>query len=318
MSISPKTETIYATKFEGLRRQTAHAIGAQIETSVAPIQVVEFLIARKPTLAKRSWRLYKAALVHQFQVAREHAPDQASQQEVDYALQILSAQTQEGALSKSNRTSAKKAKRLKAADFQQLLDWIQAHEDKHIRARALRTWCVATAPVGLRPSEWDAAKREQTADGIPLLVVQNAKATNGRGNGAARTLDLSGCTPDQLDAIDELLELVEGYRQDGGFEAFQHRVSGYLYWASRAALGKRDKYPSLYTFRHQFSANAKSHLLHPEVAALMGHASDATATRNYAQSRLANGEVMVRPVQAEVAHVRRRLRGLPATRQKAT
>lgn len=300
MSISPKTEAIYATKFEQLRRQTAQAIGAQIETSVAPIRIVEFLVKRKPGLAKRSWRLYKAALDHQFRLARDSAPDQASQQEIDYALQILRAETQEGALSRGTRTSARKAKRLRTADFEVLVEHIRKHLDKHVRARALLAWCVATEPVGLRPSEWDAARRDTSDSGTPLLVIQNAKATNGRGNGPTRTLDLSGCTPGQLNAIDELLDLIEGYRRDGGFERFQSQIAEYLYRAARAALSKRAQYPSLYTFRHQFSANAKSHLNPQEVAALMGHGSDATANRNYAQKRVANGQVVVRPIQSEV------------------
>ena len=316
MPISPKTETIYAAKYESLRRQTALAIGAQIQTSVDPIRIVEYLVTRKPTLAKRSWRLYKAALAHQFQLARDNAPDQAAQQEIDYALQILRAQTQEGALSRGTRTSSKKAKTLRPADFRVLVDYVQAHLDRHIRARALLTWCLATEPVGLRPAEWDAARRDISPAGAPLLVVQNAKATNGRGNGDSRTLDLSGCSPGQLAAIDELLDLVEGYRQDGGFERFQSQVAEYLYRAARAALSKRTQYPSLYTFRHQFSANAKSHLTPQEVGALMGHASDATALRHYAQKRHSTGQVVVKPLPAEVANVRQRAHAPPTSDRK--
>lgn len=313
MSISPKTESIYVTKYQQLRRQTAKAIGAQIETSVDPIRIVEYLIMRKPDLAKRTWRLYKAALDHQFRHARDTAPDQASQQEIDYALQILRAESQEGALVRGTRTSAKKARQIRPEDFATLVSYIARHQDDHVRARALLTWCVATEPVGLRPAEWDGARRDTGADGIPLLIVQNAKATNGRGNGPTRTLDLSACSPAQLDAVDELLDLIEGYRQDGGFERFQSQISEYLYRAGRAALSKRTQYPSLYTFRHQFSANAKSHLSRSEVAALMGHASDATASRNYAQSRLATGQVPVRPLAAEVGRVRRQGHDRPRT-----
>lgn len=317
MSISAKTEAIYAAKFEQLRRQTAQTIGAQIQTSVDPTQIVAYLVKRKPQLAKRSWRLYKAALDHQFRVARENAPSQASQQEIDYALQILRAETQEGALSKGTQTSAKKAKRLRKDDFALLLEHIQANIDKHIRARALLIWCIATEPVGLRPGEWDAARRDTSAEGAPLLIVPNAKATNGRGNGESRTLDLSGCTPAQLQAIDDLLDLVEGYRSEDGFERFQSQIGKYLYRASRVALSKRTQYPSLYTFRHQFSANAKSHLNQQEVAALMGHASDATSQRHYAQKRHSTGQVVVKPLATEVSNVRKMASSPPTAQQKA-
>lgn len=312
MSISPKTEVIYATKFEQLRRQTAKACGARIETSVSPIQIVEFLIKRKPELAKRSWRLYKAALMHQFLLEREQAPDQATQQEYDYALQILGEETQEGAMTHGTRTSALKAKSLSNDDFDKLLAHIIANRNKHCRARALLVWCIATAPVGLRPSEWNHTWLETDDEGTRLLRVGNGKSTNGRGNGAVRTLNLTACTETQLDAIGELLDLLEGYRQDGddpdkAAQTFQNRIAKYLSRVARQALSRRKKYPSLYTFRHQFSANAKSHLNHQEVAALMGHASDATASRNYSQSRLATGKVSVRPAKSEVETVRRRV-----------
>lgn len=311
MPISAKTEEQYARKFEQLRRQTARTIGAPLETSVAPVQIVECLIKRKPEIAKRTWRLYKAALAHQIQLARDNALDSATQQEADYALQILQSESQTGALDRGTRTSALKAKHLKPSDFDQLLKYIVANLDRHVRARALLAWCRSAAPTGLRPSEWDGAYRDTLTDGRPVLVVPNAKATAGRGNGQTRTLDLSDCSPDQLDALDELLGLIEGYRDSGGFETFRRRIAGYLYWAARAALSKRGRYPSLYTFRHQFAANAKRQFTQAEVAALMGHASDATAGRNYAQGRLASGTVSVKPVRHEVATVRSRARPSP-------
>ncbi|EAY56121.1 MAG: probable phage integrase [Leptospirillum rubarum] len=48
-------------------------------------------------------------------------------------------------------------------------------------------WVIAGRATGLRPSEWKNARLEEGPEG-PVLVVGNAKYTNGRGNGPVRHL----------------------------------------------------------------------------------------------------------------------------------
>lgn len=311
-----KTEAFYVKTYEQLRRRAGIASGAQNPELVAPITIAEHLIGRKSGLSKRTWQLYKSAVVAQFEVAIAEAPDRMAIQEIEYGLERLLSERQTGALTVAKRTSALKAKNLTPADFQLLSQYIEANVGNHKRARSLLVYCNATALLGLRPSEWESANPMDQA-GRPVLVVRNAKNTHGRGNGEFRTLDLSGLDQDQMLWVTEMLELVDGHREPGAYEDLQKKLGQYICWAARKALPRRRKYPSLYTFRHMFASDAKVTSMEAGqdkawVGALMGHASDATAERSYGLARFGRGSLAVRPVAAQVASVRRR--ASPATR----
>ena len=321
-----KTDEFYAITCAGLQKQAQRAYGAQTPESVAPIQLVEHLIGRKRQLAKRTWQTYKAAVCAQLEDAIEggqigEASSLQEVQELQYALDMLRAQSQTEALRHTNRTSALKAKALAGDDMQAICDCLRSMSEGSVvapgrrsqSARALMTWCQASDLVGLRPSEWAHADRLDLADGTPMLKVRNAKHTHDRGNGEYRHLDLSRLTPEQLEMIDQQLELIDGYREPEAFQTLVGTLRKTLSRVARRVLSKRKKYPSLYTFRHQFAADAKSAMNgRSTVAALMGHASDATAGRNYAKAKVGRGGVNVAPVPSEVATVRQKARAQPA------
>ncbi|MGX9960633.1 hypothetical protein ACW0US_17945 [Xanthomonas euvesicatoria] len=308
MSRTAKTEAFYANTYRLIRQRVAREGGAQVADFVAPIAIVEHLIKRKPDLSKRTWQLYKAAIGAQFEAAIADAPDRVVSQEFEFALQKLSAERQTGALTRGRRTSALKAKGVSTEDFHTLTKYIERNVGQHKRARALLVTCHATQLVGLRPSEWLGADKV-SRDGRTYLVVKNAKATNGRGNGETRSLDLTDCTPEQVDWIDRMLELVDGHRAPGEYAELQKALGQYICWAARKALSRRKRYPSLYSFRHQFAADAKLASIQAgdtkaAVAALMGHGSEATAGRNYAKSKAGRSGSAIRPLQSQVATVR--------------
>lgn len=61
-----------------------------------------------------------------------------------------------------------------------------------------------------------------------------------------------------------------------------------LEWITRQTFPLRNEWPTLYTMRHLFAANAKDHYADVPnglaiVAALLGHSSDATASHHYAR-----------------------------------
>jgi hypothetical protein len=55
--------------------------------------------------------------------------------------------------------------------------------------------------AGLRPVEW-AQESARIYGGRPWLNVVDAKATNGRANGASRTLDISDFSEETFGAVD--------------------------------------------------------------------------------------------------------------------
>ena len=67
----------------------------------------------------------------------------------------------------------------------------------------------------------------------------------------------------------------------------------YIYTSCRMRLRRvtlklwspKKKHPTLYSGRHQFSADMKNTLSKKEIAALMGHGTDDTATVHYGKKR---------------------------------
>lgn len=206
------------------------------------------------------------------------------------------------------RTSALKQKTFKKADFDKVIAYLAEHVGKHRYARTLALWLKASRLTGLRPSEWEHADLTHIF-AAPALVIRNAKATNGRANGEERTLLLDLLTKDELEVIQDMIEMVEGYSTEMPFAKLQKLLGDYMNRATRKCFGKRKKYPSLYSNRHQFSADAKmSGHSKAEVAALLGQASDETAGIHYARKASGEAAIKVSPLSSEVKSVRIRSR----------
>jgi integrase len=303
-----KTEEHYESKARQICHRAARELGYELTDSVSPIAVSEHLITRKPEIARNTWKLYKNALRSHFRALADDAKDAATEEELRAAIALLDAEPSTGALRRGIRTSATKQKQFKRDDFDQLLEYLTEHVGRHKFANALRTWLLASRFTGLRPCEWEDAGLTD-ADGRPCLIVRNAKATNGRGNGSYRTLDLSKASIANINALYDMMEMLEGYEADLGFSALQERLADYMKRATRSCFGRRKKYPTLYSLRHQFVADAKrSGHSQAEVAAMLGQASDETATRHYARAVSGESAVNVAPIAAEVSRVRKKAR----------
>lgn len=176
-------------------------------------------------------------------------------------------------------------------------------------------WLIAGRATGLRPSEWKNARLEEGPEG-PILVVENAKHTNGRGNGPVRHLHFRDLlTRVQADdpeastiwsALKSHLENVQKAKQKdrNGFEKYREACRQALY---RLSLVAGVKGVSLYTPRHQFAADTKrAGLSKQETGAAMGHASDETALIHYGRRTQGRpGAIVPSPDPREVATVRK-------------
>lgn len=180
------------------------------------------------------------------------------------------------------RGAQQKAKWISETDWKTLLSALIA--SGNVWGPAAVMWLKAGMVTGLRPCEWQSAT---LCDDI--LIVQNAKATNGRAPGKVRKLDLSGATSAERQAVREFFDLATECVSKGVFDEMYSGVRKHLWKTSRSSLSRRSRYPSLYTARHVFCARAKATHGHAWVAALMGHASTVTAGRHYAHARNARG-----------------------------
>lgn len=258
-------------------------------------QFVVWLSEKKPDIARTTWRQYKSAVVYYL----EHHEDVQSAIE---ALEYLKEITSVGALTNTERTSSLKLKKVSYDDWVKLDEYLKVKNKKW--HEQLRMWLRASVVTGLRPVEWRNAMMTQH-NGMPALKIQNAKATNGRSHGPTRTLLLEELVEDDLKAIKGHLNNVRTFIGMDEYDYFYKGCAIALYKACRKCWPKRKKHITLYSTRHQFSANAKSSGFSKiEVAAMMGHAVDITATMHYGRKLAGNEALSVAPLEDDVSRVR--------------
>lgn len=251
--------------------------------------VVAWLIGYKKKISKTTFRIYKAALLHYF----------STHPNLPYAWIAslkLAREESYGANKKTNKTSAQKSKHVPQAKLDTLLNYLRSKEHKSDYL-ALANWIEVGILTGVRPCEWANARLGEYEGGLALFI-QNAKTTNGRGNGKERVLILSNITENETILIQQhIADYAQLRSQKGSAEILVKHMSDILYRANLQLFGKEKKRITLYSARHQFSADAKNNRSKKEVAALMGHSNDATATEHYGkrQHGKRSGSVILAP-----------------------
>lgn len=143
-----------------------------------------------------------------------------------------------------------------------------------------------------------------------MLVVENAKATNGRAHGPVRTLHWEELAPEIVHDILAWIRIA----QDDHYDRRLNTIGRALWEITRELWPRRKKWPTLYSARHVAIAAWKAFYLHEGqspaerlealaiIAALSGHGSDETASTHYARPDAGSGK---RPVPtADPAEVR--------------
>lgn len=247
-------------------------------------------------ISKVTWRQFKAALICYLE--RQEGDGEAQE-----ALEELKGMYNDGKRGRpSLKTSSNKLKSLDAVtEYRFLEEWLPSRGTQV--ALSLRDWIISSLNVGARPSEWEFA--ELSADGTELRL-KNGKSTNGRAHGTHRTINLEHLDKDVRQTIrnhvDRIHRLIE---QGEDFRSFHKSMENAIFRESRLCFPRRKRHISLYTMRHQFSADMKaSGKTKPEVGALMGHANDRTAGQHYARAGVGYAKDGVKVNQEELARVR--------------
>lgn len=302
MALPPTPTRNDSTRLAYTRRMRSMLARCRRELDLAPFEALDhrrfvgWLISKKPSWSRSSWRQHKAAAV--FSLEQEAVKSAVAQE----ALETLQPVDVEGCVRKSNKTSARKLKRFPMKDYRALDQWLSDHRGRW--NQDLRRWLAAGLLTGLRPAEWAGARMVEHG-GEPALLVKNGKATNQRAHGPTRTILLGGLTSDERALIAKHVEVAREWAMADRFPTFYHGCAAVLSRAGQQLWPKREQHPTLYSARHQFSADAKaSGLLPEELAALMGHAVDTTATKHYGRKAAGVEMLRVRPDPAEVARVR--------------
>lgn len=271
---TPATEEQYARRGRRLLERFWREEGGG-----SPAAFAAWLVGLKPSLTQSSWRVYRQA----GRAALAAVPGGA------VGLAVLDAETAghepRRRRDQPRRTSGLKRKRIPKEDLDRLEAWLRRFSRSR-HAAAAADWLVATVATGLRPAEWQEADLVETPSLVHpggmrvALRVANAKATNGRANGEARTIDVSSFRPSTLAAVARMAAAGRLWGEDGAFGQMQAACSGVVYHACQAIWGGAKRY-CLYSARHQFLANAKRYCSPAQVSALAGHTVTDTAFSSY-------------------------------------
>lgn len=262
-----------------------------------------------PALKPPSRRQYIASTRCMLDVMYQQAADDNVKHELMTSLQYANSMKSEqynpaATLEKKWRGATSSQKSKKFSDEELDLFVSEVKKLKWTWAECAAVWIAANRMVGLRPIEW---RNTTIIEGQSIVLeLQNAKHTNGRANGRIRHIDITNLRKEELALIKIQLKYVARYAiSDAQWQTYYSGVRQAIYRIVRRTLGNLRKFPSLYSTRHQFSADAKSSgMSKPEIAALMGHATDETATMHYGKKRHGKGVCRVKPNADEVATVR--------------
>lgn len=266
------TNMEYFNRYERLRAAATEKDGISSEDHLG---FAKWVVARKPGHVASYWRKMKAVALHGL--------DREGDRSAREAEALLKAETSTGSSKTTSRPS--KLKRVPEDDlsrvFEALADRARRSSDL---ARITALWLRAGRVVGLRPCEWKGTRvRPKDERGGPYLLVPNAKRTNGRSHGEFRTLDLGAVARDDLMAVLRFAQVSESVGPDH-FDRMQRGCSELLSRVNAEIWPRRKQRLTLYSARHQFSADCKRLYGRREVAALMGQKTTQTAYRHYARA----------------------------------
>ena len=286
------TKKAYKVKALSLAKKAKKELEIPTYEDLSLKQFVGWLCAYKNILSYASWKLYKASVVY---FIEENYPEEI---EVVEKLKEITPDTK---VKKTLQSSNKKLKKFPVSDFISIISFLEKSNYKN--NVELKNWLYAGVLTGLRPVEWANASLSHD---MSKLIVKNAKNTNGRSHGDFRTIHLTYLSDLEKKYIQEHVKTANYYQQLEQFDKFQKSCGDLLRIVSKKLYPKRKQHPCLYSLRHQFAADAKaSGLSREEIAALMGHAVNDTATNHYAKKQMGKSFTRVRADPEEVLRIKK-------------
>jgi len=315
---SEQTLAAYEKRYRQLIREAERHFG-EVPT---PERFAGWLIeTKRPTLGKSTWRQYQAATVYGFKLDRAANPSITATifDAIDRVRSTRAAELEDAPL----RTSQQKAKRFKPGELDKINH--RALSTKSPNALALTNCLNASNVSGLRPCEWPTAQfRRSEVPGFEWeMKVRCAKANDVRAHGEFRTLRWTHLDAESVNAITDWIFQAHQAEIAGAYKTLLSTLRALMLRITSSLFPKRTTHSTLYTPRHEATARWKAAYVDSAttdderlhglaiVAALLGHASDATATIHYGRPRRGENRSSRFPIPTadpdEVARVRRRL-----------
>jgi|TARA_R100000900_G_scaffold133285_2_gene109970 hypothetical protein len=294
-----QTEADYRKRASSLLERYARETGK--DWDLHPHALLQWLHGFRDGVSAAYWRRTRAALAWYFQALGQSALSDS-----------IRAVTTEGCAPPTH-TSANKKKSVTDEELAALTKFLLSPGASELSV-ATYYFFVSCLITGMRPSEWGqcdvkiiSGTEKDTVDGIDI-VVQNAKATNGRAHGATRTLHFSRqyLSPQEIQALINHWRFTAQRVADGTFPLFQRDAGKKIQYAARKLWPRKRRRITLYSTRHQSMANGKaSGLPRAVIAAMHGHATDRTCADHYGRKQYGKaGRVYAQVPEEEVARVR--------------
>jgi integrase len=300
-TISQSTVDAYKQRYLELERRFARDAGVD---SMSPDEVVAALLQVKSSLSMSTFRQYKASILYVLE--RDHAGS-------DFAIELLRSESSAGLKKASSLTSGAKQKFVPDPVWKVFQDALLARAKMgYKRSRGLLQVLTATLCAGLRPNEWATAEiTTHATEQRAVLRIQNSKHSNGRANGEQRELFIDALNADELTAIQEAIEFCGAGDDAAAMERMlKNELADTKRWIFLHERGNTKVRPrhinpvTLYSFRHQFIADAKSTWDDPVlVSAAAGHSSTRTAFKHYGKRKNGQRAVRVLPTPESIAAV---------------
>jgi integrase len=226
-------------------------------------------------LLHSSWKSYRASLIYMAEIFNDK--NKITESDLDKIRELLKKKAGKNKKEIKGRTSSSKKKSFNVKEMKKIDSILKKSDNKW--SSALRVWIRAGIITGLRPTEWQDVEYNKE---LNFVKVKNAKNTNGRSLGEHRRINLSHIDESKVKDVLIHIDISNKMKGNGIWDKYYLGCSNLLKYIVRKEWPYKNKYPTLYSCRHQFSANMKaSGCSKKEVAALMGHASDLTAQEHY-------------------------------------
>jgi hypothetical protein len=308
---SPETEQDYRERTWRIAETENKDAGRKL----APVELVTAVMKRD--LQPSSIRQVRAAMTFTMTEAAKLQPENAAS--LNAAIALLSSWVSQKDAEGEPRTSQRKQKSGVEADLSRICHVVLATASEY--AKPLVAALNSGALTGARFVEWPTARfGPSTVPGYAWeLIVVNGKSSNGRSHGETRTLRWESLRPHLVSQMTFWIGVAKAAFARGRYKTLRDTLESLMRRETKKLFPRRTKHPMLSSVRHAAAARFKAAYVatatteeeklrgRAMVAALLGHASDATASRHYARASGGKSRFPVPiPDPAEVARIRRR------------
>ncbi|WP_027547411.1 hypothetical protein [Bradyrhizobium sp. WSM2254] len=310
-----KTEDSYRRR----AKQIATAASKKAKRPLSPTELAQTMVARRPQLAAASFRQNRAAVTFMLNEVALNQPALDPQTRAAIAI-LKDVESVERPDDGVPHTSAQKQKRLDD-DLDRICHGALATTSPN--ASALVDCLTVGSLTGARLVEWPTAKFGPSSDPDYAwqLTLVNGKHSNGRAHGETRVLRWEWLPEDLVAQTKAWIFAAREAAANGCYDTLISTLESLMRRVTKQLFPRRQRRPTLSSARHAATARWKMNYVvsarSPEdkelglaiVAALLGHATDETATRHYARAGEAGGRFPTpTPAPEEVARVRKRYR----------